>query len=407
MLPAPAALVACLALAGVTRYTAGVSAASRYYSDLQVLQPIGTSALELEPRIGLEQEEPISLLSIAYYPRLVMIADSPPPQFFNQASASLALQPEPRLRLTASASGCYGTNDFRVQYALTCGAAAFATAPGTGPQPIPIESTVRYMSAYGAFGTQWQASPRLNAVVTLSYLVQGGADAPTREVLPLQRGPGFLASLEWAVGRDDALTTSVSGSYYAFLRPAPAARENQLANNAWIAQLVEAWQHGVARSGRFRLGLGTGLTGNAVDAAHLVLRRTSAVGELSYQQSMGPEREGGSFALGAGARVAPFVDFTTGLAYDRADAFASLGWALGHDWRLDASLSAGIVLDGVQRGQATGTSLLGATFAATEWCRLSAALSGLWQRAGPDYPASTFRQVSVILGATFLHVGVL
>ncbi len=405
MLPAPAALLASLALAGVTRYTAAVSGVARYYTSLEVAQPLSSTALEIEPRIGLDHEERSSLFSIAYYPRLVMIADSPPPQFFNQASLSLALQPEPVLSLTASASGCYGTNDFRFQYAPACGAATFATGPGTAPQPIPRQFTVKYMSAYGALAVRWQPSSSVVVIATISYLVQGGADAPTREVLPLQRGPTFLASLEWTVSRDDALTTSLSGSYYAFLRVAPEPGAPEPASNAWISQFLELWQHSVGRRGRLRLGLGVGVTGNAIDVAHLVLRNTSAIGEFGYRQALGSEEEARALVLNASARVAPFVDFTSGLAYQRAEAATGLGWPLDRDWRLDATVSGGVALDGVQRGQRTATASLAVTWIPSRWARLSAGLDALFQQAGAGFPASTVRQAGVFLGATFSDTG--
>lgn len=421
MLQAPAALLASLALAGVTRYAAGLSSVARYYTDVEAVQPLSATALELEPSLGLEHDERTSTLRVAYFPRLVMVAASPPPQFFNQASLGLALRPDPTLRLTGGASGCYGTNDFRVQYALACGAAALA--PGAGPQPIPQVPTVKYMNASGALGFESRPAARIAVSGTLSYLVQGGADAPSRALLPLQRGPSFLAALEWAAGRDDALTTSVSGSYYAFLREALAPGASEPATSAWISQVVEVWQHAVGRGGRLRLGLGVGVAGDANDLPRLVLRTTSAVGEVGFQQAFGrrederpPPREGdipgaapGRWApeivLNAGARVTPFVDFTSGLPYERAEASASLGWPLDQDWRLEASISAGVALDGVQRGQATATAQLAATWVATRWMRLSTGLNGLWQRAGADFPASSFRQVGFFLGATFAQGG--
>lgn len=402
MLHASAALLASLAL-GVARYTAGLSTYARYYTELEEVRPLASTALEIEPRLGLDLEGRTSLFNIAYYPRLLMIADSPPPQFFNQASLSLALHPEPALVLTANASGCYGTNDFRVQYALACGAAAFTT--GTAPPPIPSQPTVKYMGAYGAVGARWQPSSPLTIAGTLSWLAQGGADAPTREVLPLQRGPSFLASLEWAPGRDDALITSLSGSYYAFLREAPAPGAEPPSANAWISQAVETWRHAFGRALRLRLGLGVGTTGNASDALHLVLRSTSMVGEASCQVALGPEREPGPPLLDVGARVAPFVDFTSGLAYQLGDAHAALAWPLGRDWRLDASVSAALALDGAQRGQRTIPAYLAVTWIASPWARLSAGLNGLWQQAGANYPASTIRQGGFFLGATFSDTG--
>ena len=422
MLPAPAALLASLALAGVTRYTASVSAGARYYTDQEVLQPIGTTVLELEPRLGLDHEGRTSVFRLAYYPRLLMAADSPPPQSLHQATSSLSFQLDSRLRLSGAASGCYGTNDFRLQYSLTCGAAALASATGGGPQPVPQATTAKFMSASAALGLEWRPASDLAASGTLSYLVQGGADAPTRALLPLQRGPSFLLSLEWTAGRGDSLTTSLSGSYYTFSHQAPASLPSQPDTTAWISQTVETWQHLVGRQGRLRLGLGLGLAGTVSDFPRLVLRRTSVVAEAVFLQAFGrqegrevdrrgPRAGAGlpgwspAIVLAVGTRLTPFVDFTTGLAYDRVDAFVDLAWPLALDWRLDASASAGVAVDGAQQGQGTATGRLTATWLATGWLQLSAGLGGLWQRAGADFPASTIRQASAFFRVTFLQSG--
>ena len=109
--------------------------------------------------------------------------------------------------------------------------------------------------------------------------------------------------------------------------------------------------------------------------------------------------------LDLGARLAPFVDYTSGLAYDRAEAFAGVGWPPAQRWRIDLGVSAGVAVDGIQRGQATGTGQLTVAWATTRWLQLSAGPSALWQRAGTDFPASTIRQVGFFIGATFLQGG--
>ncbi len=402
---ASAAILASLALAGITRYTASLSTQARYYTDSQAVQPFSGTALEVEPRLGLEHEEQSVLFSVAYFPRLVMVFASPPPQFFNQASLSLALRPDPLLKLTASASGCYGTNDFRVQYALACGAPALATGPAPGPQPVPSVATVKYLSATGTLRLESRLSARTAVTAMAWYLVQGGGDAPTRMALPLQRGPSFLALLEWAIDGDDALATSVSGSYSSFLREGPAPEPTEPPGSPWIAQLLEVWQRALGGGGRLRLGLGVGATGTSVELPRLVLRRTAVVGEIDWLQPLGSGQEMGPPQLSAGARVAPFVDGVSGLAYERAEVSTGLGWPLGREWRLEARLSAGIALEGPQRGQETSAAHLAATWIAARWLRLSAGLDGFWQEPGRRLLTRSFHQVGVVLGATLKEEG--
>jgi hypothetical protein len=124
------------------------------------------------------------------------------------------------------------------------------------------------------------------------------------------------------------------------------------------------------------------------------------VGELGYQLEVGrqeeaqglpgeerprgaPEERLAPVQLNLALRAAPFVDFTSGLAYDRAEAFAGLGWPLARDWRLDASFSAGVALT-VRRSRNDHRSAAAACGGSV---RLSGGLSGLWQRAGADLPS--------------------
>jgi hypothetical protein len=410
MLSTYAALVAgCALQAGVTRYVASAYLEARSLATVENERTTTTTSLEADPRLELMYEEPTFDLGVAYFPRLLTALPADAWQFLNRGSLTSRIRATPTLVVPAAASASYGTYDFRLQN------------PAAGPvQPVPSAPTVKYMSGSVSVGLESRSSERFRTGGVLSYLVEGGADAPARSTLPLHRGPTFSASLAWTASRDDVLTTALTGSYYAFLAGAVAPGAFVPRANAWTSQVLESWQHALGPQSTLRLAAGIGAAGNAIDFPRLVLRRALPVAEAGFQQgfvlSGRPGLEGGRrpaeaetptpvLQLNVGARVGPFVDFTTGLAYERADASASFGWPVHRDWRLEAAFSAGIVMEGDQHGQVTGTGQLTTIWAATPWAQISAGLGGLWQRAGPDFPASTFRQWSVFLGATFRQGG--
>ncbi len=441
MLPAPAALVASLALqAGVTHYAVGAYTLGRYDTTPDALAPLKSSALELGPLVGLDYDDQTFTVGAAYFPRLVMAIDSPPPQFFNRASLDAALRPRPDLRLTVSASGCYGSNDFRLEYSASCsgwagtgwpaggvpanvdtgagktgtggtgtggtgtggtGAGGTGTGgPSPGISPIPQHAQLKYLSSTATLGVEHRISIRTGLSGAVSYLVQGGADTPSRIVLPLQRGPSFWLALDWSPAPEDVLATALSGSYYTFLETAvPILIAPR--TNTWVSQLSETWRRRLGPLSRLRLGLGIGATGGATEFPRLDVRRTSPVGEVGFEQDLGRP----AIHLNVGARVAPFVDYTSGMAYERGEAVANLWWPVHRDWRLEASFSAGVALEGVQHGQATGTGRLSATWTVAQVALITAGLSSLWQQAGPDFPASTFREWTAFIGAGFKEVG--
>lgn len=419
MLSAWTALLASVALASATRYGAGAYALVRYETNLPTLEPAKTTQLEVGPLIGLELEEPVFTIGTAYHPRLVATADSNPPQVLHQASLNAAWRTGPTFRLTANAYACYGTNDFSVPRPATCGGWAgperTAAVPGLPPawssiggigalgppppgvQPVPYLHELKYVNANAVLGFVSRISQLVTISGNASYLAQGGADAPSRIIVPVQHGPSLWTSFEWAASRDDALATSLSGSYYSFRAYAPDGTVVPRADT-WTAQALETWRHALGLQDRFRLGAGVGIIGDTLSQA---LRRTSAVGEAGIDLGLGESQ----VQLGLGARVAPFVDFVTGLAYQRADGVATLVWPLPPDWRLEASFSGGVALEGIQHGQVTATGRLTATWTIAQGVLLTFGTSSLLQEAGPDFSASTFRDWTVFAGIGFRQMG--
>lgn len=428
MLAASAALVASLALqAGVTRYDAGLYALTRYARGPNALDAMSYTLVELGPSAGLDHQERTLDLAIAYLPRLTMIVGRASPQILNRASLKLALQPSQGLAVTGDASACYGTYDFRLPSQGSCAVAGgtgtsliesgWSGSPGTGGagagaggtggpvigqvEPVPQLATATYTSGLAGLGFESTVSRSIGVTGRMSYLVQGGADASTRRVLPLQRGPRLSAALDWAPSWADVLSTSLVGAYYTFLGGAAVAGNSAPLQDAWLAHLVEAWRHRTGPQGVLRLALGIGITGNAVELSRLVVRRVSPGAEVSYHQGLGQP----AVELGLGVRVVPFVDFTSGLSYDRGESTASLRWPLSRYLRGDVDFSAAAALDGIQRGQVTGAGQLAANWAAARWAEIFVGLGGQWQRAGPDFPTATYRQWSIFLGGRMRDAG--
>jgi hypothetical protein len=450
MLPACGALAVSLALqAGVTRYTADIYTQIRHgtavapaEADEAAPAPGRATGLEVTPSIGLEHEERGLVLGIAYLPHWVVVIDYPPAQLFHRASLNLVLRPGPHLRLLGAASGGYGTTNLRLP------SSTLAPSQGPGPipvQPIPSLSTAKYLNASAELGFEARSSARLLVSGAASYLAQGGADAPARTALPLQRGPSLRAALAWAVAADDVLETTLAGSYYSFLGDRPAFGTITPGPKLWTAQAFETWQHAIGSRGSLRLGLGIGATGDAVELSRLSVRRTLPIGEATFRQGFGrlparplpgplpgdrgeeedsarsrprplpgdrEEREdhvhslpSSPIDLSAGLHVAPFVDFTSGSAYERGDASASLGWSPHRYWRLQLTSSVGVALEGPQKDQVTGAGQLAATWNATQWAELSAGLDGVWQQAGRESSARSLRQWSAFLGLRFRQRG--
>lgn len=411
MLPAGAAQLASLALlAGVTRFDPSLDALLRYTTDLHRLEPIANSYVELVPRAALSQQEPTLLFDGAYLPRLVARIGSPSLQVLHRASLDLDLRSSPTFHVAGHAGGCYGTNDFALHSATSCQVAsgtgtrwteagwsgtirpgnAGTGEPGTTPvEPVPGLFTARYMSALAGLGFDSTLSRRVQVSAGASYLVQGGADAVTRSVLPLQFGPRLTASLQWYPEPREQLTTMLAAGYYAFEVEAAAPRPD-----AWLLQLTQEWRHSLGPQSLLHVAAGAGAIGDAVDYGRFAVRESAPVAEAAFQQGLGQP----GLDLGAGARVAPYVDFTTTFAYERGTIFASMRLPLQRDLRLDASASVGRALDGLKRGEVTGAGQLTLAWLADRWLSVLVIVTSHWQQAAPLLATGSFDRWGVSVG---------
>jgi hypothetical protein len=378
-----ALLTACVTQAagggGVTRYVASLGAESQYFA---VSNGAAGSPLEvvINPRIGLEYEERGLLFGMAYFPQIV-IGSTAALQYLHQAQFLTRVEMSPTLKVTFNAAGSYGTRNYTLQTPAT-----------PGPiQTLPSDLTPLYTYGLGSVELDYRGSELFRAAFTLSYIAQGGADADSRASLPLAYGPNFVGLLEWRVSKDDTLGIVPTVYYYNFLPGEPA----------WVAQLVGTWKRSLSPDASIRLGAGVGVAGQVLGFPALVLRSTSPIGDVVYAQTL----RGPDIRIGLSAHAGPFIDLTTGNAYQRADLAASVSIGVHRDWRLEGAFSGGLAMNGPQRGQLTSSSQAAAAWTPATWARLSFGVRGLTQTESPNIPGSAFQQVGTFFSVLLQNVG--
>lgn len=127
-------------------------------------------------------------------------------------AASLAIRDEdPRgPNLALRAEGAWGRTDL--------------LRAGDGPpQLVPTTGRIRFASLVATAEVHGSPSPRTRLSVRPGVLVIGGADAPAREILPLQRGLTLEASAEWDATRRDLLSVLTTATRARFVPRSDAA----------------------------------------------------------------------------------------------------------------------------------------------------------------------------------------
>jgi hypothetical protein len=126
-----------------------------------------------------------------------------------------------RATFSISESGSYGRQNFR---ALAVGAPVAGAAPGQAPPPpagstapqVPAQTGVVDQTAgFGSSTTTLWLTYALTRLWQTSasggYVISGGVDAASRELIPVQRGPFAALTATYRASRVDAVTLSLSG----------------------------------------------------------------------------------------------------------------------------------------------------------------------------------------------------
>jgi hypothetical protein len=313
-----------------------------------------TRELELVPRLSASRGDPAFDPSASYHPRLLLADDLATERWevLHRAALLGGVRLDAAWKAVASARGAYGTND------LLAAQLAGADAPGDGGapspiQPLPVRTTVRYVSAETAVAVTGALSGRTRLHSVATALVDGGAGADARRALPLQRSGRLATTHEWDASARDVLSSSLLLSVTDFSLGAVVSG----------AFLTERWRRALSSGTHAWVGAGGGVS--VRDAGGSVSARPFVSGELGLERDarLRKQRLTGSVAVG----TAPLQDRVTGGVYERADLRGWLTWSPTVFWELRAHAAGGWVVEGPQRRDTIGAGLLSATWRGGTW----------------------------------------
>jgi hypothetical protein len=251
------------------------------------------------------------------------------------------------VRVSVAQDGTYGIQNSAyllptVQAAPAPAPGATPTTPGQPPTPVqtaPQPGTLTYGYSRTQLKTALTLDRRTQALAGLEYLLSGGLDDPSRQLLPLQRGPRATAEIDRLLSRRDSLVTSGSAQQADFSpAPCPPGVDTgtcELSDRVY--QIVETYRRALSRSSS--AALGAGLAAAAWRLHSYVHYGTTyfPVAEASYNESFGSR---GVSTLSLYGRLAPFIDLRTGLVLEAVQGDASLSDRLSRHVTLRLSAGA-------------------------------------------------------------------
>jgi hypothetical protein len=277
-------------------------------------------------------------LSGAYAPQLTLPSDPATLNVLHSGTVSATWRFQPRWTADASGSGSYGERDFLFGQTLEG-----APAPAGGPQTLPTLRSLEYGAGALTLGVRGTPTARTRTRASLRGFVDGGATALARTAMPLQRGATLSTALDWTASRADVLSTSLDATITDF---SGGRRDG-------AAALLATWRREL--STHVNAWIGAGPTLMSESRAGTADRTQVAVGgEAGVLHRLTRPALDSSITL----RVAPVVDRVTAAVHRRADATATSAWHPKVHWTVSGTVSAGVVVDGPQRGDDVETGEL-------------------------------------------------
>lgn len=221
--------------------------------------------------------------------------------------------------------------------------------PGTGtvtmlpnvPALRQNTGTITELTTDSSAGFDFFLGKRLTLTTTGGFIYSGGADARSRESLPLYSAPRVNARLAWLATLRDTASAALGVQYIRFYQvPATATTPAREGARIFITELSASYQRQLAEQTGFDLTVGlTGMFGQLPNALN-VLQSTAGVGPLvAASINHRATWRGQQVDLRADARVSPFVDRQGGTVYNRVE--GGLGAAWSNTDHFSASLGTG------------------------------------------------------------------
>ena len=200
-------------------------------------------------------------------------------------------------RLSLDQAGSYGGVSF----------AYVSLTPGPeGARPrvdvVPAPQIIQYASSTTTLASR--QTLRLWTIDTsFGYRADGGADDPSRKVLPFQHGPFGEVAADYAVSRRDHLVTTASASEAAFSSSLGGLSS---APESVVTELDEGYRHRWSRTTETRLTVGVSEVRARDSAIAAYAFDTHPVAELVVEHR--PAASGAHVDLRAGVRLGPVVN---------------------------------------------------------------------------------------------------
>jgi hypothetical protein len=310
--------------------------------------------------------------SASYQPRWLQVSASEgaPGEFMNTGNLGLVYRLSGISRLSFNESFSYGRQDYSLLVAAAlagappAGTTTTPTQPGPGQtgtgQPVtgtsptgqtgtessinttgrPIPVSLVYLATTTSAGFETALTHTLRLSLTSSFFITGGADAPARLFLPLQRGVSVASTLGWTVSHDDAFSLSLAGTGSRFSDHSQTE----------TASLQAGWRRSLDPQTAFdaSAGIGIGASQNGAQPAPVAPFPVMTAG-LTHTVPM----QGGASLSGAvHGTLTPAIDPITGGVYELLAVNADGSWAPRRELRFNAHFGLGHALSGsAQQGQ--------------------------------------------------------
>jgi hypothetical protein len=225
------------------------------------------------------------------------------------------------VRVTVQEDATYGTENSAFLLPTV------QTTPGQPPpaaQAAPAPATLTYGYSRTQLSTVIRLDRRTRAIAGVDYLLSGGLDDASRQLLPLQLGPHATAQLEYALSRRDSLVTAASAQQADFSAgpclPTVGTGTCQLSDR--LAQLTETYKHALSRSSTASLVGGVAVASVRFRPGDPYGSSYYPAAEASLVETFGAR---GASSLSLFARVAPFMDVRTGIVLETVQGDVTLG----------------------------------------------------------------------------------